>query len=65
MVVAERMKIYNYPSTFFLIRFLNFAFANPVENKDVIYPKTSGFNCTFMELKLYKAEEASTRTLAI
>ena len=42
MVVAERMKIYNYPSTFFLIRFLNFAFANPVENKDVIYPKTRG-----------------------
>ena len=51
MVVAEYMKIYNYPSTFFSIRFLNFAFTNSIENKDIIYPKTMGFNCTFMELK--------------
>ena len=64
MVVAERMKIYNYPSTFLLIRFLNFAFANPVENKDVIYPKTRGFNCTFMELK-YERSRAAARGIAI
>ena len=51
MVVAERIKIYNHPSTFFSIRFINFAFTNPIENKDITYPKTMGFNCTFMELK--------------
>ena len=53
-VVAERIKIYNHPSTFFSRRFINFASANPIENKDVIYPKTMGFNRTFMELKLGK-----------
>ena len=50
-VVAECTKIYYYPSTFFNYKIVTLLTQNLVVNKEFAFPKTTGFNRTFMELK--------------